>query len=98
MKKIIIFTCLLATATGLKAQSVQGGNNYLYYERYASAENTFSQLVKVDPANADAWFGLVKTYLLTNKDSVAATALASAPVKLKEQPMFEVATGWSLLA
>lgn len=80
------------------AQSVQEGNSHLYYERYQSAEKTFSQLTKADPSNAEAWFGLTKTYMLTDADSSAEAALATAPATVQEQPLFEAAKGWALLA
>jgi tetratricopeptide (TPR) repeat protein len=98
MKRILVIASLFAAANGIQAQSVQEGNNHLYYERYQSAENTFSQLTKADPSNAEAWLGLTKTYMLTDKDSAANAALATAPASVQEQPLFEVAQGWSLLA
>lgn len=97
MKKLFIITALLMTGTAF-TQSVQVGSGHLYYERYTSAANTFSQLTKADPSNAEAWFGLTKTYMLTDNEAAAATALATAPASVQEQPLFEVAKGWSSLA
>lgn len=97
MKKLFIIALFLITGNAF-SQSVQDGNNQLYYERYTSAENTFSQIIKADALNAEAWFGLVKTYMLTNKDAAAKQALAMAPPSVQEQPLFEVAKGWTLLA
>lgn len=98
MKRLIIAASLFIGSDTAFSQSVQDGNNHLYYERYQSAEKIFSRLTKADPSNAEAWFGLTKTYMLTNKDSVATAALATAPTTVQEQPLFEVAKGWNLLA
>lgn len=98
MKKFIITSGLLTVTAACFSQTVQDGNSQLYYERYTSAANTFTQLTKADASNAEAWFGLVKTYMLTDKDSAAKAALATAPSSVQEQPLFEAAKGWTLLA
>lgn len=98
MKKLILATGFITATVALFAQSAQEGNNDLYYERYQSAQKAFNQLTKADPGNAEGWFGLTKTYMLTDKDSAAATALSTAPASVQEQPLFEAAKGWSFLA
>jgi len=98
MKKLFILSGFITAGFALQAQSVQQGTDDLYYERYQSAINDFSQVTKADPQNAEAWFGLTKAYMLTDKDSAAKAVLATAPPSVKEEPLFEVAQGWVLLA
>ena len=99
MKKIFLITSFLAlTITGIKAQSISEGNDNLYYERYQSAAQTFEQLTKADPSNAENWFGLAKAYLLMDKESMANEALLKAPASVQGEPLFEVAKGWTALS
>lgn len=94
MKKITLFINLLIASLLLRAQSMEQGFQQLYYERYESAKNTFDQLVKQDPANAQTWYGLAKTLLLKNEN---ASVLLNAPSSVHNEPYYEVAYGAVLL-
>jgi tetratricopeptide (TPR) repeat protein len=98
MKKIIFITSLFASAIALKAQTVEEGIRQLYYERYASAENTFHQVLAKDPGNAGAWFRLTETYLLEKNIKQAADSLQLAPANIHSDPYFNIAQGAVLLA
>lgn len=98
MKKILLLTGMITTGFAGNAQSIEDGARQIYYERYNSAENTFKQLVKADPMNAEAWFGLSKTYLLQNKADEAITTLRSAPATVYTAPYYKAAIGWALLS
>ena len=97
MKKLILFFSFLAGGFSLKAQSVEQGNQQLYYERFQSAENTFQQVVKQNPNDAAAWYGLARTYLLQAKAEKALAALQTAPETVKQEPYFKAAMGAALL-
>jgi Flp pilus assembly protein TadD len=64
MKKTsMIVIAGLLTISGLKAQSLQEGINYLYADRYKSATNVFEKLLASNPNNIEAIYWLGQTYL-----------------------------------
>jgi tetratricopeptide (TPR) repeat protein len=97
MKKISILFNLSLAAFALHAQSLEQGVQQIYYQRYHSAENTFTQLVKQDPNNSTAWYYLEKDYLLQDKLDKANQTIQSAPEKIKADPWYKVAYGNVLL-
>lgn len=98
MKKIVLITTFVSSVFVLKAQSVQEGNTHLYYERFTSAEKSFELTAASNANNAEAWFGLTKTYLLQDENEKARTVLSKAPQSVYEEPYYQVAKGWLLLA
>ena len=90
MKKIMLLISFMITALVLHAQSLEQAFQQLYYERYQSAENSFQQLVKQDPSNAQAWYGLVKTNILKNEN---ADTIRLAPSSIFDDPYYQVAYG-----
>ena len=98
MKKLGLLVALTTTVVVLNAQTIDEGNKQIYYERYNSAEKTFGQLVKADPANAEAWFGLTKAYILDDKKDEALDKLRSASQAISNSPYYEAALGWALLS
>lgn len=94
MKKIVLSITFIIAAVVLHAQSLEQGFQQLYYKRYQSAENTFQQLLKQDPLNAQAWYGLSKTLLLENRN---ADTVRFAPSSINKEPYYEVAFGAVLL-
>lgn len=97
MKKIILFSIVLAVHTALLAQSAEQGNQQLYYERNHSAEITFHQVLKTNPDNALAWYDLTKAYLLQGKLNSAKDSLQLAPSSVQQDPYYKVANGAVLL-
>lgn len=97
MKKLFLFIAFFTGVAGLKAQSVEQGKQQLYYERYPSAETTFRQVVKQNPAEAEAWYGLAKTLLLQKQAGKAMEALGTVPAEVKGEPFYQVAYGAVLL-
>ncbi|MBC7889602.1 MAG: tetratricopeptide repeat protein [Ferruginibacter sp.] len=61
MKKInsvlLILTALLLS-TSMKAQTIEEGKKFMYYERYQSAKNSFQKLIAANPANIEAVYRL----------------------------------------
>lgn len=97
MKTIILASIFLTGATVIQAQTIEQGQQQLYYERYASAENTFHQVLKQDPNNAGAWLNLTTTYLEEDKLDKASDTIQLAPAAIKADPFFQVAQGTILL-
>lgn len=96
--KTFLFVCFSFSVTlAAEAQSVEQGRQQLYYERHQSAEKTFRQVLQQDPSNAEALYGLVEASLLQNKTEAATKALSGVPESLKEEPLFQVASGTVLL-
>ena len=79
MKKIkasvLLLTALLA-ANFTKAQTIEEGRDFLYYEKYISAKNVFQKLVDANPNNLDAVYWLGQTLLAPQDDKDIAGAKA----------------------
>ena len=97
MKKILLSVSLMTGAVALHAQSVETANQLYYYERYQSSENNFHTILKQQPANAEAWYGLTRAYLLQKETDKAADSLRFAPSSIHSEPYYEVAYGSVLL-
>lgn len=97
IKKILTLFVLIATVCGLQAQSLDRASQYVYHKRYRSAEKAFHELLKQNPENAEAWYGLTRTLILENKTSKALDTLQLAPEEIKSEPFFQVAMGTALL-
>jgi len=95
--RIFIATILFSITAAASAQSLEEGKKYFYYERHTSANSVFHAVLKQDPANAEAWYWLVRNYLLLKDSAKAADSLALAPVSILEQPFLLVAKGALLL-
>lgn len=63
MKKIksglLVLTAFILS-NGLKAQTIEEGKKFMYYERYQSAKNAFQKLIAANPKNTEAiyWLGI----------------------------------------
>ena len=97
MKKIILSIPLMLGASLLYAQSLESAEQQFYYERYQSAENTYHQILKQQPDNAQAWYGLTEAYLMQDELSSATDSLRMAPGSITDQPYYMVAYGSVLL-
>jgi tetratricopeptide (TPR) repeat protein len=55
---LLLVTLVLSNT--MKAQSIEEGKKFLYYEKYKSAKNVFEKLVAANPNNTDAayWLGI----------------------------------------
>jgi len=86
MKKYLIIVSLLFSTLYSFAQSLDEGKKFMYYERWASAENIFRQLTSQQP---DAYYWLAESLLKQNKTAEAKQVLANAP----KTPLVLVAQG-----
>jgi tetratricopeptide (TPR) repeat protein len=59
-----------------KAQSIEEGKKFLYYEKYISAKNVFQQLLNTNPNNEEAIYWLGQTLIAPDEDKDIAGARA----------------------
>jgi TolA-binding protein len=89
---LVLLTAIVITST-VMAQSAEDGKKFFFYEKYTSAKNLLSQLVKTDPNNIDAIYWLGQTELAMD-DSAAATKLyRSASLAHPGDPLLLVGLG-----
>lgn len=97
MKHIFTLFLFISGAASLHAQSLDQGNQYLYHERYQSAEDAFHQVLKQSPEDASAWYGLTKALILQDKWNEARDTIMLAPAPVQSQPLYKAAYGAILL-
>ncbi len=73
---MLLFTALFVSVN-LKAQTIEEGKKFIYYERYKSAKAVFEKLVAANPNNLEAVYWLGESMILPddNKDIAGAKAL-----------------------
>ena len=64
---LILLTGLMAANLG-KAQTIEDGKKFLYYEKFISAKNVFQQLLTANPANDEATYWLGQTLIAPDED------------------------------
>ena len=79
MKKIIATILLLFFLIVTFGQAPNEGKRNFYYHRFSDAGNIFHSALQQDPANAEAWFWLCRTYLQQQQSSKATDTLKLAP-------------------
>ncbi len=72
---VLVLVTLLA-ANFAKAQTIEEGRAFLYYEKYISAKNVFQKLVDANPNNVDAVYWLGQTLIAPQDDKNIAGAEA----------------------
>lgn len=70
---VLLFSALLFS-TFSKAQSIDDGRKFLYYERYKSAKAVFEKLVAANPNNVEAVYWLGQTMIAADDTKNIATA------------------------
>jgi tetratricopeptide (TPR) repeat protein len=96
MKTFFLFLFLACSLLGY-SQDTKQAKEFLYYERYASAESVLHKLLNSDPANAEAWYLLSEACLQQDKTAAITDSLNLAPQDIKDEPYFQVAMGNALL-
>jgi len=71
---LLAFTCIGST---VMAQTLEQGKQFLYYERYASAQGAFEKVLNANPNNIDAvyWLGQTMIHRRDTRDTAGAKAL-----------------------
>lgn len=77
LKAGVLFLAILLAVNYAKAQSIEDGKTFLYYEKYISARNVFQKLVDANPNNVDAvyWLGQAMIAPQDDKDISGAELL-----------------------
>jgi TolA-binding protein len=68
---LLAFTCIGSTVL---AQTLEQGKQFLYYERYASAQSAFEKVLNANPNNIDAvyWLGQTMIHRRDTRDTAGA--------------------------
>ena len=71
---LLAFTCIGST---VMAQTLEQGKQFLYYERFASAQSAFEKALNANPNNIDAvyWLGQTMIHRRDTRDTAGAKAL-----------------------
>src|SRR5450631_2247402 len=71
---LLAFTCIGSTVL---AQTLEQGKQFLYYERFASAQSAFEKVLNANPNNIDAvyWLGQTLIHRRDTRDTAGAKAL-----------------------
>lgn len=96
MKKGTTLLVCAMISLGATAQTVQDAKKLIYYERYQSASDQLQQIVKAEPANAEAWYLLTRATLQSG-DAAALQGILSQSTAPRDEPFFQVAYGSYLL-
>lgn len=74
IKAVLLLAVVMLTAGFAKAQSLEDGKKFFYYEKWRSAKAAFEKLVAANPANAEAAYMLGLVYIKSDdlKDVAAA--------------------------
>jgi tetratricopeptide (TPR) repeat protein len=96
MKKGSTLLLCALISLGATAQTVQDAKKLIYYERYRTASDQLQQIVKAEPANAEAWYQLTRANL-QSKDPAALQNILSQSTAPKDEPFYQVAYGSYLL-
>lgn len=97
MKKGPVTLLCAMISLGASAQTVQDAKKMIYYERYKAATEQLQQIVKTEPANAEAWYLLTKANLQSDNPASSKDILLQAAPDVKEEPFYQVAYGSVLL-
>jgi predicted Zn-dependent protease len=62
-KLALLLIVTFVTMNVIKAQTIEDGRRFLYYERYKSARQLFEKLVAVNPANVEAVYWLGQSFI-----------------------------------
>jgi Flp pilus assembly protein TadD len=77
IKAAVLFFTIVVGVNFVKAQTIEDGKKFMYYEKYISAKEVFQKLLAANPNNTDAAYWLGQTMILNhdNRDVPGAKAL-----------------------
>ena len=78
MKSGMLLLFVLFLSILLKAQTIDEGKNFLYYEKYKSAKTVFEKLIAANPNDVDAAYWLGQTFIAPDDKAPADIAAAKA--------------------
>lgn len=78
MKSGVLYLVVMLFSINLKAQTIDQGKSFLYYEKYKSAKTVFEKLVATNPNDVDAAYWLGQTLIAPDDKTAADIAVAKA--------------------
>ncbi|MES1224739.1 MAG: tetratricopeptide repeat protein [Bacteroidota bacterium] len=93
MRKIILLVFVPTFSYFLNAQTLEDAKKQFYYEKFESSLQTFQQLIKQNPDNGEAWFGLMKSYFALKKPEKITDTVKYAPPSVMNDPYFKIVLG-----
>ena len=96
MKKTLLSAGLMFSCSCIFAQSIEEGQQEIYYQKYQSAAKTFEKILQQKPTEGRALYRLVYAYLHSNEADKAKQSIQSSSVP-ESDPFFKVAKGYVLL-
>lgn len=66
IKAAVLFFTMVVGANFVKAQTIEDGKKFMYYEKYISAKDVFQKLLAANPNNTDAAYWLGQSMILTH--------------------------------
>ena len=96
MKKTLLLGSLIFSSSFLFAQSIEEGQQEIYYQKYKSAAQTFEKVLQQKPTEGRALYRLVYAYLHSNEADKAKQTIQKTSVP-QDDPFYKVARGYVLL-
>jgi tetratricopeptide (TPR) repeat protein len=90
--KIIFSAALVLITCSVNAQTIEQGKKYMYYERYQSAKNEFSNVLSQKPADPEATYWLGQAEIALGNIDVAKNLYRTA-VKDNNHPLLVAGCG-----
>jgi tetratricopeptide (TPR) repeat protein len=98
MRTIQITLGLLIASNIIHAQTLEEGKKQLFHERYESAEHSFHTVIRNQPDQAEAWFGLARSYVMQEQAQKGLDSLKLAPAQVQDEPIYLAGMGSLLLS
>jgi len=93
IKTVFLLLMTITVTSGIKAQSLEEGKKLFFYQRYASAKNELSQVLKSDASNIDAIYWLGQTEIALGDTTGAKALYQKASLANAGNPLLLVAMG-----
>ncbi len=98
MKKTGLLMGSLLLLKTLSAQQLDEGKSSYFHEHYEKAQHFFTQQLKGQPENAEAWYWLIKSYLADEEVQKAKDSFSLFPASQQQTPWFYLIQGNLLLS
>lgn len=93
IKTLILFVLVAFVGMGVKAQSIEDGKKYLYYERYQSAKDVFNKILNAKPTDEQAIYYLGQAEIGLDKLSDAKTLYLQKMSQMPNSPLILAGVG-----
>ena len=94
---IFLMVFMLFTGSVLKAQSVEDGKAFIYYERYKSAKDILQKALAANPANEEATYCMGKAEIGLEEVKAAKTLYLAKLAAAPNSPLVLAGLGYIVL-